>query len=64
MQLKLPDCPPTRELLPEALRLELVCALYARGRVGKTGGAELAGVDLVSFQRGPMKGGRYKGQVM
>jgi predicted HTH domain antitoxin len=51
MQLELPDCPPTRDLPPEALRLELACALYARGKVGKTGGAELAGVDLVAFQR-------------
>lgn len=51
MQLELPDCPPTRDLPPEALRLELACALYSRGKVGKAGGAELAGVDLISFQR-------------
>ncbi len=51
MQLELPDCPPTRDLPPEALRLELACALFARGKVGKAGGAELAGVDLAAFQR-------------
>lgn len=51
MKLELPDCPSTRDLPPEALRLELACALYARGKVGKAGGAELAGVDLVAFQR-------------
>ncbi|MEI6391450.1 MAG: UPF0175 family protein [Verrucomicrobiota bacterium] len=31
--------------------LELGCALYARGRVGKIAAAELAGVDFFSFQR-------------
>ena len=39
------------DLAPEALRLELACALYAWDKVGKTGGAELAGVDLLTFQR-------------
>lgn len=51
MLLELPDCSPTRDLPPEALRLELACALYTRGKIGKSGGAELAGVDLVTFQR-------------
>ena len=50
MQLELPDSPATRELPPEALRLELACALYARGKIGKTAGAELAGVDFFTFQ--------------
>lgn len=50
MQLDLPDLPATRELSPEALRLELACALYARGQIGKIGGAELAGVDFFTFQ--------------
>jgi predicted HTH domain antitoxin len=31
--------------------VELACALYARGRVGRIAAAELAGVDFVSFQR-------------
>ena len=35
----------------EELRLELACALYACGRVGKIVGAELAGVDFFMFQR-------------
>jgi len=50
MILELPDIPITRELTPEALRLELACALYARGMVGKVGGAELAGIDFFTFQ--------------
>ncbi len=33
------------------MRLELACALYARGRVGKIAAAELAGVDFFAFQR-------------
>jgi predicted HTH domain antitoxin len=31
--------------------LELACALYQRGRIGKVAGAELAGVDFFTFQR-------------
>jgi predicted HTH domain antitoxin len=38
-------------LTPDELRLELACALYARGRLGKIRGAELAGVDFFAFQR-------------
>src|SRR5881227_1816010 len=41
MTLELPDAE-TRNLTPEELRLELACALYARGRIGKVGGANLA----------------------
>ena len=50
MTLELPDAE-TRNLTPEELRLELACALYARGRIGKVGGANLAGVDFFTFQR-------------
>jgi predicted HTH domain antitoxin len=50
MTLDLPDDPVLREFSPEALRLELACALYARGRIGKFRGAELAGVDFFAFQ--------------
>jgi predicted HTH domain antitoxin len=32
------------------LRLELACALYAQGKIGKVGGADLAGVDFFAFQ--------------
>jgi predicted HTH domain antitoxin len=51
MMLELPDTPATRDLTPGELRLELACALYARGRIGKAGGAELAGVDFFTFQQ-------------
>ena len=50
MTLELPDSPTMRELSPEALRLELACALYARGKIGKLAAAELAGVDFFAFQ--------------
>jgi predicted HTH domain antitoxin len=36
---------------PEDLRLELACALYARGKLTKVRGAELAGVDFFAFQQ-------------
>lgn len=51
MTLELPDTPATRDLTPQELRLELACALYARGRIGKASGAELAGVDFFTFQQ-------------
>jgi predicted HTH domain antitoxin len=48
MTLTLPDQPG----LPEAeVRLELACALYARGKIGKVAGAEIAGIDFFSFQQ-------------
>ncbi|MBI5772014.1 MAG: UPF0175 family protein [Verrucomicrobia bacterium] len=50
MTIELPDTPATRELTPEIARLELACALYARGKIGKAAGAELAGVDFFAFQ--------------
>ena len=50
MTIELPDSPATRGLTPEMLRLELACALCARGKLGKVGGAELAGVDFFTFQ--------------
>jgi predicted HTH domain antitoxin len=49
--LDLPDSALTRDLPPETLRLELACALFGRGRLGKVAAAELAGVSLVAFQR-------------
>lgn len=51
MLLDLPDSALTRDLPPETLRLELACALFGRGRLGKVAAAELAGVSLVAFQR-------------
>jgi predicted HTH domain antitoxin len=47
----LPDLPESARLAPDELRLELACALYARGRIGKIAGAEMAGVDFFAFQR-------------
>jgi predicted HTH domain antitoxin len=31
--------------------LELACALYARGRIGKVAATEMSGVDFFTFQR-------------
>ena len=51
MTITLPDIPDAPGLSPDEVRLELACALYARGRVGKIAAAELAGVDFFAFQR-------------
>jgi len=51
MTITLPDLPETAKLEPDELRLELACALYARGRIGRIAAAEMAGVDFFSFQR-------------
>jgi predicted HTH domain antitoxin len=49
--LELPDLPAGERLTAEEIRLELACALYARGRLGKVAATEVAGVDFVTFQR-------------
>ena len=51
MTITLPDIPDVSQLVPAEVRLELGCALYARGRGGKIGATELAGVDFFTFQR-------------
>jgi predicted HTH domain antitoxin len=51
MTLTLPDGVVAANMTAEELRLELACALFARGKIGKTGGAELAGVDFFTFQK-------------
>lgn len=51
MTITLPDLPETAKLAPDELKLELACALYARGRIGKVAGTEMAGVDFFTFQR-------------
>jgi predicted HTH domain antitoxin len=51
MTIELPDIPAGESLTPEEVRLELACALYARGRIGKVAAAQLAGVDFFTFQR-------------
>lgn len=38
-------------MTPEEPRLELACALYARSKLTKVRGAELAGVDFFTFQQ-------------
>lgn len=50
MTLELPD-QDTMEFTPAELRLELACALCARGLVGKVRGAHIAGIDFFEFQR-------------
>lgn len=51
MTLALPDAAENFRLTPDEIRLELACALYARGLIGRVGATELAGVDFFSFQR-------------
>lgn len=51
MTIELPDVPPSERLTPEEIRLELACALYARGRIGKVTAVEISGVDFFAFQR-------------
>jgi predicted HTH domain antitoxin len=51
MKIELPDLPAGEQLTPEEIRLELACALYARGRIGKVAATGMAGVDFFSFQR-------------
>jgi predicted HTH domain antitoxin len=48
--LTLPDEPALQQFTPEELRLELACALYRLGKIGKVAGAELVGVDFFAFQ--------------
>ncbi len=50
MTITFPDLPQTANLAPDEMRLELACALYARGRVGKIVAAEMAGVDFFTLQ--------------
>ena len=51
MTIELPDVPANERLTPEEVRLELACALYARGRIGKVAATQMAGVDFFTFQR-------------
>ena len=51
MTIELPDVAAGERLTPEEIRLELACALYARGRIGKVEATEMAGVDFFTFQR-------------
>jgi predicted HTH domain antitoxin len=51
MTITLPDIAGPEPPSAERLRLEIACALYASGRIGKVVGAEMAGVDFFTFQR-------------
>jgi predicted HTH domain antitoxin len=51
MTIELPDVPAADQLTPDEIRLELACALYARGRIGKVAATQMAGVDFFTFQR-------------
>lgn len=51
MTIELPDVPAADHLTPDEIRLELACALYARGRIGKVAATQMAGVDFFTFQR-------------
>ena len=50
MTLTLPDTIENFRLTPGEVRVELACALYARGLIGRVGATELAGVDFFAFQ--------------
>ena len=49
--IELPDECLEEGLTPQEVRMDLACALYARGRIGKVAGSRLAGVDFFAFQR-------------
>ncbi len=50
LTLNLPDAPALQHVSEAEMRLELACALHAQGRISKTAGAEMAGLDLFAFQ--------------
>jgi predicted HTH domain antitoxin len=51
MTIELPALSDGGRFTAEELRLELACALYARGHIGKIAGAGMAGVDFFAFQQ-------------
>jgi predicted HTH domain antitoxin len=51
MTIELPALAGDGRFTAEEIRLELACALYARGRLGRIEAAELAGVDIFRFQQ-------------
>jgi predicted HTH domain antitoxin len=51
MTIEVPDIEAVEKLSASELRLELACALYERGRIGKTAAAELSGINFFDFQR-------------
>ena len=51
MLIEAPEASPGDGRSPEDLRLDLACALYAKGSLGKVRAAEFAGVDFFTLQR-------------
>ena len=50
LTLNLPDDPALPRWTEAELRLELACAMHARGKLSKVAGATMAGVDFFTFQ--------------
>ena len=50
LTLTLPDEPTARRWTEAELRLELACAMHARGKLSKAAGAAMAGVGFFTFQ--------------
>jgi predicted HTH domain antitoxin len=51
MSIELPDIQAVEKLSPSELRLEVACALYQKGYIGKIAASEFAGVNYFEFQR-------------
>ena len=51
MTVTLPDIIEGAPITPEEIRLELACALFARGRIGRVAATEMSGVDFFTLQR-------------
>ena len=51
MTLTLPDDPALAEFTEDQLRLDLVCGLFAAGRISRSVGARMAGMDSGTFDR-------------
>lgn len=51
MTIEFPTLPNSGRLMAEELRLELACALYSRGPIGKVEGSKMAGTEIFTFQK-------------
>lgn len=51
LTLLIPDDIDVGDLSPTEARLDLACAMYVRGALGKVRASELAGVDFFEFQK-------------
>lgn len=50
LTLQLPDQPGCDPIQPEEARIDLACAMFARGALSKLAAAALAGLDFFRFQ--------------